>query len=145
VSALDLLGNGTSCIVLSSSLPSSGQAPLQYLDLMQGQKPNLLIQVENNLGTETRIHYTPSTKFYLDDAEAGNPWLTRLPFPVQCVDRIEITDRIAKNYFLSTYSYHHGYFDGVEREFYGFARVDRWDTEDFAAMSDASSQNIDAS
>ncbi|KAL5331064.1 hypothetical protein ACEPPN_000593 [Leptodophora sp. 'Broadleaf-Isolate-01'] len=145
VSAFDLLGNGTSCIVWSSSLPSSGQAPLQYLDLMQGQKPHLLVQVVNNLGTETRIHYTPSTKFYLDDAEAGNPWLTRLPFPVQCVDRIEITDRIAKNHFLSTYSYHHGYFDGVEREFCGFARVDRWDTEDFAAMSDTSSQNIDAS
>jgi RHS repeat-associated protein len=150
VSTLDLLGNGTSCIVWSSSLPSlSGQASLQYLDLMQGRKPHLLVQVNNNIGAETRIHYSPSTKFYLDDADAGNAWLTRLPFPVHCVDRLEITDRIARNHFVSTYAYHHGYFDGVEREFRGFARVDRRDTEDFAAMSDSASgevsQNVDAS
>src|SRR5206468_1387701 len=31
--------------------------------------------------------------------------------------------------FSTTYSYHHGYFDGVEREFRGFGRVEQVDTE----------------
>src|SRR5262249_29414946 len=35
------------------------------------------------------------------------------------------------------YAYHHGYFDGVEREFRGFGRVDQRDTEEFAALTAA--------
>ncbi len=33
--------------------------------------------------------------------------------------------------FASTYSYHHGYFDGSEREFRGFGRVEQVDVESF--------------
>src|SRR5262249_7250730 len=32
-------------------------------------------------------------------------------------------------------AYHHGYFDGVEREFRGFGMVEQWDTEEFAALA----------
>jgi hypothetical protein len=42
-----------------------------------------------------------------------------------------MSDRISGNRFETRRAYHHGYFDGVEREFRGFARVDQWDGEDF--------------
>jgi len=36
---------------------------------------------------------------------------------------------------VSTYKYHDGYFDPVEREFRGFGFVERWDTESFSDFS----------
>ena len=42
VDAVDLLGNGTACLVWSSPLPGDARRPLRYVDLMGGQKPHLL-------------------------------------------------------------------------------------------------------
>jgi RHS repeat-associated protein len=135
---LDLLGNGTSCLVWSSSLPGNVRRPMRYIDLMGGQKPHLLVLVRNNLGAETVVRYAPSTKFYVADKLAGTPWLTRLPFPVQVVERVESYDYISRNRFVTSYAYHHGFYDGVEREFRGFGCVDQWDTEEFATFTNAS-------
>ncbi|WP_083370209.1 SpvB/TcaC N-terminal domain-containing protein [Chromobacterium sphagni] len=133
VTVADFLGKGTACLLWSSPLPAHSRRPLWYLDLMDGVKPHLLVSVRNNLGAETRVEYTASTEFYLADQAAGAPWLTRLPFPVQVVSRVETRDLISGNRFVSRYSYHHGYYDGLEREFRGFARVDQCDTEAYAA------------
>jgi RHS repeat-associated protein len=134
IEAVDLLGNGTACLVWASPLPGDAGAPMRYVDLMGGQKPHLLIGTANNLGAETRIQYAPSTKFYLADKLAGRPWITRLPFPVQVIQRVEVVDRISGNRFVTRYAYHHGYFDGAEREFRGFGMVEQWDTEEIAAL-----------
>ena len=135
VSATDLLGNGTACLVWSSSLPDTTRSPMKYLNLMSEGKPHLLIGSRNNLGAETRIRYAPSTYFYLRDRRAGEPWITNLPFPVHVVERVETIDHVSRNRFVARYAYHHGHFDGHEREFRGFGRVDQWDTEDMAALS----------
>ena len=135
VAAVDLLGNGTACLVWSSPLPGNAQSPMRYIDLMSGQKPHLLVRTVNNLGAETVVHYAPSTKFYLDDKQNDEPWITRLPFPVHCVERVETYDRINRNRFVTRYAYHHGYFDGVEREFRGFGMVEQLDTEEFATLT----------
>ena len=74
--------------------------------------------------------------YWLADKLAGNPWITRIPFPVHVVERVETHDRISGNRFVTRYAYHHGYFDGVEREFRGFGLVEQWDTEAFAALSE---------
>ena len=103
---------------------------MRYLDLMGGQKPHLLFKTVNNFGAETQVHYASSTKFYLQDKLDGNPWITRLPFPVHVVERVETHDLISRNRFVSRYAYHHGYFDGEEREFRGFGMVEQWDTEE---------------
>jgi RHS repeat-associated protein len=130
----DLLGNGTACLVWSSPLPAHARRPLRYVDLMGGTKPHLLVKTANNLGAETEVQYAPSTKFYLADKRDGRPWLTRLPFPVHVVERVVTYDRISGNRFVSEYAYHHGHFDGVEREFRGFGMVEQRDTEQFAAL-----------
>lgn len=108
---------------------------MRYVDLMGGQKPHLMTKMANNLGAETRVQYAPSTKFYLADKRAGKPWITHLPFPVHVVERVETYDRLSRNRFVTRYAYHHGYFDGIEREFRGFGMVEQFDTEEFAALS----------
>jgi RHS repeat-associated protein len=130
----DLLGNGTACLVWSSPLPGDGQRRMRYVSLMGGQKPHLLIKTVNNLGAETRVEYAPSTKFYLQDKRDGKPWITRLPFPVHLIERVETYDHISRNRFVTRYAYHHGYFDGEEREFRGFGMVEQWDTEEIGAL-----------
>lgn len=137
VAVLDLLGSGTGCLVWSSPLPADSGRQLRYLDLMRGGKPHLLTGVRNNLGAETHIRYAPSTHFYAADAAAGRPWLTRLPFVVHVVERVETVDAIGRHRFVSRYAYHHGYFDGPEREFRGFGMVEQTDTEALAALAEA--------
>jgi RHS repeat-associated protein len=147
VTVVDLLGNGTACLVWSSPLPGEARSPLRYVDLMGGIKPHLLTALRNNLGAETRVHYAPSTRFYLADRAAGTPWITRLPFPVHVVERVEVFDRVGGNRFVTRYAYHHGYFDGVEREFRGFGMVEQWDTEEFSTLAgghEAGASNWDA-
>jgi RHS repeat-associated protein len=135
VAAIDLLGNGTVCLVWSSPLASDAGRQMRFVDLMGGQKPHLLVRTANNLGTETRVEYASSTKFYLRDKHAGRPWITRLPFPVHVVERVETFDAVAGNRFVTRYAYHHGFYDGVEREFRGFGMVEQQDTEEFAALT----------
>ena len=60
VQVVDLLGNGTACLVWSSLLPGAEKSQLRYIDLMGGQKPHLLVKTVNNLGAETEVHYAPS-------------------------------------------------------------------------------------
>ncbi|UIE38890.1 SpvB/TcaC N-terminal domain-containing protein [Leptodesmis sichuanensis] len=131
----DLLGNGTACLVWSSPLLGDAGRQMRYVSLMGEQKPHLLIKTRNNLGAETVVHYAPSTKFYLQDKQDGQPWITRLPFPVHVVERVETYDHISRNHFVTRYAYHHGYFDGEEREFRGFGMVEQWDTEEFKALA----------
>jgi RHS repeat-associated protein len=131
LSVTDLFGNGTACLVSASALPGNGTQTLRYIDLMGSQKPFLLIEVDNNMGGLTRFQYAPSTKFYLQDERAGRPWVTRLPFPVHVLERAEVYDQITGQRFSTRYAYHHGYYDGLEREFRGFGAVDQWDTEEF--------------
>ncbi|RPI94809.1 MAG: toxin, partial [Chloroflexi bacterium] len=141
VQVVDLLGNGTACLVWSSPLPSTSRQPMRYLALMP-EKPHLLTDVKNNLGAETKIQYAPSTKFYLKDKKNGQPWVTRLPFPVHVAERVEVFDHISRNHFVTKYAYHHGYFDGAEREFRGFGMVEQWDTDEFDKLNHDAS-NVD--
>ncbi|NJK31072.1 MAG: toxin, partial [Deltaproteobacteria bacterium] len=75
--------------------------------------------------------YAPSTKFYLRDKAAGKPWATKLPFPVHVVERVESIDHVTRQRYVQHFAYHHGYFDGQEREFRGFGMVETWDTESY--------------
>ncbi|MEJ7599936.1 MAG: toxin TcdB middle/N-terminal domain-containing protein [Kofleriaceae bacterium] len=131
VSIVDLFGNGTACLVWSAPT-----RPMCFVDLMSGHKPDLLVGFDNHLGSTTEITYAPSTRFYLADRAAGRPWLTRLNFPVHCVERVTVRDKWRGTTFTASYSYHHGFFDGDEREFRGFGRVEQVDIESGVAAGD---------
>jgi RHS repeat-associated protein len=148
IQALDLLGNGTACLVWTSSQPGDAGRTMRYIDLMGREKPYLLTFSRNNIGAETRVSYAPSTAFYLADRAAGRPWATRLPFPVHVVERVETLDWISRNRFVTRYAYHHGYYDGLEREFRGFGMVEQTDTEELGVLTTTGTfpdaTNIDA-
>ncbi|SMX36815.1 SpvB/TcaC N-terminal domain-containing protein [Maliponia aquimaris] len=131
VQVADILGQGTPCLIWSSTQPGAARAPLRYVDLMSGRKPHLLIGYSNNMGKETTLSYRSSTHDYLRDKRAGTPWVTRLPFPVQVVSDSVVEERVTGTRLSAHYTYHHGYWDAEEKEFRGFGRVDRRDTEDY--------------
>lgn len=142
VSVLDFLGSGTACIVYSSPLPQHAQQPLQYIDLMGSKKPHLLIGYQNNCGKKVSIEYISSSHFYLEDKKEGRKWITKLPFPVHCISKVRVEDKICETVFTSSYRYSHGYFDHHEREFRGFARVEQLDTEDFNHFKINNAKNV---
>jgi len=130
VEVVDLLGNGSSCLVWSTSLPGKPYR-MQYIELTSGIKPYLLTQIDNGMGGITSMQYAPSTKFYLRDKFARKPWITKLPFPVHVLEKVEIRDDVTGNVFVNSYAYHHGYYDNAEREFRGFGMVEQWDAEQY--------------
>ncbi len=135
ISIVDFLGRGTACIVWENPLGTPGAEGIKYIDLMDGIKPHLLVRYDNGMGLSTSLEYTPSTEYYLKDKERGQPWATRLHFPVHCLSKTTVTDAISKTKFVSAYSYHHGYYDRHEKEFRGFGRVDQRDSETFEDMT----------
>ncbi len=140
LSVIDLLGTGTSCIVWSTALP--GQYPMRYIDLMNSKKPHVMTGHNNNMGKEVSLNYKSSTYYYLKDKRAGNPWATKLPFPVQVVASTTSFDHISSSSSTICYQYHHGYFDHDEREFRGFGMVEQTDQESFETYNPTSPLDI---
>ncbi|WP_405969330.1 FG-GAP-like repeat-containing protein [Streptomyces sp. NBC_00988] len=130
----DLYGTGMAGLLFSRAADASGRPRLRFLDLTGGVKPHLLHEMDNHLGAVTRVTYTTSTQEYLrDQRDPATRWRTTLPFPVQVVSHVEVTDAISGGRLSTGHRYHHGYWDGVEREFRGFAMVETLDTETFQA------------
>ncbi|WP_245598395.1 SpvB/TcaC N-terminal domain-containing protein [Sporocytophaga myxococcoides] len=142
VSAMDLLGNGLSCIVWSSAHEEGLQAPLRFIDLMNSKKPHIITCFKNNLGKEVHLEYIPSTKYYLQDKSEGKTWATKIPFPIHCISKTITKDKISGASFVSQYRYHHGYYDRAEKEFRGFGMVEQVDTETFDHWVKGNASNI---
>lgn len=133
----DMLGNGANGLLWTTDWPGTGHSNYRFLDFTGGLKPHLLIEMDNSMGSITRVQYRPSTAFYLDDLKKNRRrnWVSTLPFPVQCVEKVERIDRLSGTKLVTHYSYHHGYYDGREREFRGFACVEQWDSQSFVAFN----------
>jgi YD repeat-containing protein len=132
VRLVDLLSTGTSGLLWSADANGFSRANMFFLDFTGGVKPYLLDEMNNHTGAVTRVAYAPSTRFYLEDQKRPETrWKTPLPFPVQTVARVEVIDELSQGKLTTEYRYHHGYWDGYEREFRGFGRVDQFDTETF--------------
>lgn len=134
----DVLGNGTTCLVFSKM----DQSPRHYFfnfngeveihdSLEKSMKPHLLNFIDNNLGATTQIQYSSSINFYLEDKEKGRPWITKLPFPVQVVEQVVVTDQVSKSRYSHRFKYHDGFYDRTERTFRGFGFVESWDSETY--------------
>lgn len=130
VRLVDLNGTGVSGVLWSSDATALSRHRLMFLDFTGGRKPYVLNEMDNHMGAVTRVEYRPSTHYYLEDQKKPNTrWRTPLPFPVQVVARVEVIDQISKGKLTTEYRYHHGYWDGAEREFRGFGMVEQLDTE----------------
>lgn len=132
----DLQGSGVAGLLWTRDADASGQPQHFFLDFTGGVKPYLLTGMDNNLGAVTEVTYTSSTREYLRDAvQPATRWRTTLPFPVQVVERVTVTDALSGGTLTTEYRYHHGYWDGREREFRGFGMVEQLDTEVFSAYT----------
>jgi RHS repeat-associated protein len=131
----DVFGTGTATLLWSRDFTGLSEGHYKALDFCGGVKPYVLIGMDNNMGATTRVSYAPSTRYFLEDQANRRPWIAPLPFPVQVVDKVEIIDHISQTKRVTTYKYHHGHYDGREREFCGFGRVDQFDTESFEDFS----------
>ena len=132
VQLADLHGTGMAGLLSTRASDGSPASGWRFLDLTGGVKPYLLTGMDNHLGATTAVTYRPSTAEYLrDQANRATRWRTTLPFPVQVVSRVEVRDAHSGGRLVTQYRYHHGYWDGVEREFRGFACVEQLDAETF--------------
>lgn len=128
----DVLGTGVSGVLWSAEAGRWARSNMFFLDFTGGVKPYLLNEMNNHLGAVTHVGYAPSTTFYLEDYKHPETrWKTPLPFPVQVVKKVEVIDQISLGKLTTEYFYHHGYWDGAEREFHGFGMVEQRDTETF--------------
>jgi hypothetical protein len=132
VRLIDMLGTGMAGLLWTADPVQGGGSHYRFLDFTNGTKPYLLDQVDNHRGAVTRVRYAPTTDFYLADAtKPETRWKTPLPFPVQVVAAVEVVDQVSRGKLSTRYRYHHGYWDGAEREFRGFGMVEQLDTESF--------------
>jgi RHS repeat-associated protein len=126
----DLNGNGTTDYLVASA---DNDPKIQSVDLaiLAGldSAPNLLTRIENGIGRVTTIEYRTSSQFALEDAAAGHSWPDPMPFPVSVVSRVRTSDSLGHSY-STEFRYHDGYYDGTEKEFRGFARVEQVDVGD---------------
>lgn len=128
----DMLGSGISGVLWSTDKVNNSRGSMFFFYFTGGIKPYLLSEMNNHMGSVTRVGYSSSTQFYLEDQkQLATHWKTPLPFPVQVVACIEVIDEISKGKLTTEYRYHHGYWDGAEREFRGFGMVEQLDTETF--------------
>ncbi len=128
----DMLGNGTDGILWTYDFGSFPDSSYKFLDLTGGVKPYLLHEMDNHMGARTRVSYVSSAGFFVGDNEQPQTrWRTNLPFPVQVVSTVEVFDHFSQSKSTTEYRYHHGYWDGTEREFRGFGMVEQLDTQIF--------------
>jgi len=81
---------------------------------------DLLVEIDNGLGGITQITYIPSTQYQN----------TFLPFPVQTVSQVTVTDEVSGQSYTTSYEYSDGYWVGYpHREFRGFGYAKITDTE----------------
>ena len=126
---LDLLGDGTPCLVWSNSLWSFQGNSLQYLELTNGIKPRLMISMENGLGKEVQIEYGYSGQHYLDAKKMGRPWISKLPLHFTVVNQKKVIDHISNTLLTTQYKYSNGQYNGNERSFVTFGLVEQYDTQ----------------
>jgi RHS repeat-associated protein len=126
VRAVDWFARGTADLLWSTRVADS---PLRLVRLTRDEKPYLLTRVSDHRGATATISYRSSARFARADEDAGQAWRTHLPFPVHVVDQVTLTDEFSHTTTTTRFTYHEGAWDGVEREFRGFARVEQDDAE----------------
>ena len=119
----DMLGTGTAGVLWTFDQTAGAASNFQFLDLTGGMKPYLLEQMDNHMGAVTASSTPPRrNSTWTDFDKPETRWKTPLPFPVQVVERVEVIDALSGGKLTTEYRYHHGYWDGAEREFRGFGR-----------------------
>jgi len=115
----DMNGNGTTDIVWVD-VSGGPDGAWQYLDPIGDQYAGLITRIDNGLGKVVTVVYESSTAQMIRAADEGSAWTTTMPFPVQVISRVTVDDSLGAQ-GVTYHAYRDGYYDGIEREFRGFA------------------------
>ncbi len=124
----DMNGSGSIDVVW---INASGK--LSYLELFP-ERPNLLTRVDNGIGKVIEVQYGTAVSHMVRDGGI-EAWSDRLPHPMLTLDTLETYDTLSGVRQTQEFLYHNGYFDGVERQFRGFANVEVRTTGDASIES----------
>lgn len=129
VTFADLQGLG--CASLLLTVPH--MKPQHWVYHFVSERPYLLNGCNNNMGYSATLGYRSSAQCWLDEKRevlmARKRPVCHLPFPQQVLSWLRQDDEITGNYLMQFFEYFEGYYDGREREFRGFGRVDQTDSE----------------
>lgn len=134
VRLMDINGSGTRDITWGTA----GAGGYKYMDLAGGERPGVLIRVENGLGKSTDIAYTSSTEEMLAAERSGatctsstsfeRAWCTKMPMVAHMVKRVTESDNLSvagsgEGRYITEYSYRDPVYEGRQREFRGFRQT----------------------
>lgn len=126
----DVLGHGSQNLILGTA-----ENGAWVVDFTSGIKPYLLSSITSGLGARTRFTYSTSVLFALADALAARPWPTSLPFPVQVLTGMEVTEPTSGSVQTTRLAYHDGFYDHADKAFRGFGFVEQWVDETVGGMT----------
>jgi RHS repeat-associated protein len=113
----DMNGNGSQDIVWLTA-----QGDVSYLEIFP-IKPNLISRIDNGLGQVTEIEYSTSAQQMALDGGIG-AWQYTLPHPMIVVSKIDRYETLSFLRDRTQYRYHNGFYDGIEKQFRGYAQVE---------------------
>ena len=110
-------------VLWSADADGLSRASMFFLDFTGGMKPYLLDEMDNHMGAVTRSSTRPRRSSTWRTSSAPRPAGRR-----RCRSRSRwwpvsrSSTHISGGKLTTEYRYHHGYWDGAEREFRGFGR-----------------------
>ena len=128
---VDINGNGSTDLVFYHGLGGADRRGFRFVDFSGGQKPGLLQVIDNGIGRRTFIRYRHSTDDLIRSRRRGKPWLTTMPNPVWVVAGmvddigLDLNGDAGPDYYVASFDYRDGYYDGFEKQFRGFAYVQK--------------------
>jgi RHS repeat-associated protein len=129
---MDVNGSGTRDVVWATA------SDYRYIDLLGGQRPQLLTRIENGLGKSTELEYSSSTEEMLTAEAFGgdcnpegapwqSPWCSKMPTVAHMVKRVTDRDNLVvagrSSTYVTEYDYRDPVFEGRQREFRGFRKA----------------------
>ncbi len=125
---VDLNANGSLDLLFRNTAPEDTWT---YFEFLPQVAPNLMTGIDNGLGKRTTIVYGSAAEDEQWAREAGHPWRTFAPLPLQVVRQVRTTCGVDLNgdgqedTAVAEFRYRDPYYDGFEREFRGFAFAQR--------------------
>jgi RHS repeat-associated protein len=126
---IDINGDGLLDRVMSVYSGASGTTTSSnyfLVQLNQGPFPDLLTNVNNGIGGIISVTYSPSTAYDNRVNTTNASSVSHMPYPQQVTATVTESDGVNTPQ-TTTYGYGGGYYDGVRREFHGFAVVTNTD------------------
>jgi RHS repeat-associated protein len=120
----DFFGDGRPGIAWDGALTAADSAGYRFLRFDDGVAPYLMTDVDNGMGGRFRLEHSNTTRMRLADEDEGRPWRSQLPFVVRVVSAILEDDLVTGRTTAQRMRYSDGVYDGPDRQFRGFTRVE---------------------